>query len=113
MQFEMRERSYAMQFPAAEHSVILFGDERAGSMIVDKTGKNITLADIAVLPQFRKSGIATNLVGQIQDEAAASHNEVVLHVDKANIAALRVYAALGFEVSAETDLYYKMTWTPK
>ena len=81
MQFTMRQRAYKMQFPSAVHEVIVFGKMPAGRLIVDRSGERILLTDIAVLPQLQGKGIASHLVRELQDEAAALGLPLVLHVD--------------------------------
>ena len=70
MQFQMQARSYAMEFPNAEHSVITYGGKSAGRAIVNRTPTAISLTDIAVMPEFRGKGIATTVIERLQDEAA-------------------------------------------
>ena len=110
MQFQMRQRSYQMQYPAAEYSVILFGEESAGSLIVDRTDAHISLTNIAVLPQYRKHGIATHVIRQIQIEAVEAGKPLVLQVDKANGAAKMLYDKLGFMPVGESEFAYAMQW---
>jgi ribosomal protein S18 acetylase RimI-like enzyme len=110
MQFDMRERAYKMQSPAAESGIIMLGAERAGSMITESTDQKIVLIDIAVLPQYQGNGIATILIKQLQGEAAASEKAVMLHVDKLNSNAFRLYERLGFLIITETELMYEMGW---
>ena len=113
MQFDIQTKAYAMQSPEAESSVILSSGERAGRLVVDRSGDQITLTDIAVLPQFKRMGIATFLIRQLQNEAADEHRPVLLHVEKVNRPALKLYENLGFSISGETDLHYEMKWTEK
>ncbi|MGB7203490.1 MAG: GNAT family N-acetyltransferase [Pyrinomonadaceae bacterium] len=110
MQFDMRERAYRMQSPAAEYSIIMFGTEHAGSMITESTDEKIVLIDIAVLPQYKRNGIAKHLIRQLQNVAAALGRPVVLHVDKLNSNALKLYKTLGFIISADNELMYEMEW---
>ncbi len=112
MQFATRQRAYKMQVPDAESSVILFGGTPVGSIIIDRKPENIALTDIAILPQYRKNGIATHLIKQLQDEAAASGRPLVLHVDKINLTAQKLYEKAGFTVTAETELTNEMEWVP-
>ena len=112
MQFEMRTRSYALQFPSAVTYIIMFNREPAGSMIVDRAEGHISLTDIAVLPEFRGKGIASRLIGDLQQEAVAMAVPLTLHVDKGNENAFRLYESLGFVVTDENDLYYSMIWKP-
>lgn len=113
MQLDIQTRAYAMQCPDAASSVILAGGECAGRLVVDRSGDQITLVDIAVLPEFKRTGIATYLIRQLQNEAAAAGRFVLLHVEKVNGPALNLYKKLGFEISGETELHYEMTWTIK
>jgi ribosomal protein S18 acetylase RimI-like enzyme len=110
MQFDMRERAYKMQSPTAKYGIVMFGTEQAGSMITEITNKKIGLIDIVVLPQYKRNGIATNLIKQLQNEAAASDKAVMLHVDKLNSNAFKLYERLGFLISGENELMYEMEW---
>lgn len=106
MQFEMREASYAMQYPAAEHSVVLVDGVQAGRIIVDRSGDVTSLTDIALLPEFRGRGFASRLIGGLQKET----NAIVLSVDKENTAAMRLYEKHGFVVTGETEFTFAMRW---
>ena len=110
MQFTLRQRSYKMQFPAAEHSIITVDAAPAGRLIVNRTDKDIRLTDIAMLPAYRAKGIATFLIRQLQKEAGVAGKPIVLHVDKDNVNARSLYKALGFLVTSESDFMYEMEW---
>ncbi|MFM9905539.1 MAG: GNAT family N-acetyltransferase [Pyrinomonadaceae bacterium] len=110
MQFSMRQRSYKMQFPDAEHSIILYDAARAGQMIIDRQPRSIRLTDIAVLPEYRRLGIAAYLIRQLQAEAKGSDKPLVLSVDKSNVLAKDIYEKNKFVVTAETQLLYEMEW---
>ncbi|HKX83975.1 MAG TPA: GNAT family N-acetyltransferase [Pyrinomonadaceae bacterium] len=110
MQFEMRKRSYALQYPSAVTYIIVFNREPAGSMIVDRNKEHTSLTDIAVLPEFRGKGIASRLIADLQREAGVAGVPLTLHVDKGNQNAFRLYESLGFVVTNENELYYSMMW---
>lgn len=110
MQFTMQQRAYKMQYPNAEHSIILNVEFPAGRIIVDRAAAQISLTDIAILPGFRKNGIATRLIKQLQDEAAASGKPLALSVDKNNSPALRLYKSLGFLMTGESEFIHEMEW---
>lgn len=112
MQFSIQQRAYAMQCPLAETSVILCGDVPAGRLIVERLAGEISLTDIAVLPEFRGRGIASGLIRELQAEAADAAIPVTLHVDRANAVAFKLYEKLGFTVTSETQLNFAMQWTP-
>jgi ribosomal protein S18 acetylase RimI-like enzyme len=112
MQFQMQTRSYAMQFPDAETSVITVEGEDAGRMVVNRTANAISLTDIAVLPEFRGKGIATTVIERLQEEAARTHRDVELSVERMNVRAFQLYRNLGFEVTGEDQVYLTMKWSP-
>ena len=111
MQFTARGHAYKMQFPAADHSIILFGETPVGRLIVNRTDEYLSLTDIAILPQYQKKGIATKLIKQLQVEAGIDR-PLVLRVDKTNIAAKALYDKLEFKVIGETEILYSMKWIP-
>jgi len=110
MQFTSRASAYKMQFPDAEHSVILFDEAPAGTLIVNRTKHSISLTDIAVLPEYQKNGIGTYVVEQLKGEAARSDMPLVLRVDKTNAAVKRFYERLGLAVTREAQILYEMEW---
>src|SRR5690349_9103655 len=80
MQGDMQRRSYAMQYPGAEHMIVLLDEVAVGRFIVDQSTHPITLVDIAVLPDHRSRGIGRGLF-----EAVLRRSEiVVLSVEKRN-----------------------------
>src|SRR5436305_1584692 len=84
MQFDMQRRSYAIQSPNAEHSIIIHQKRQAGRLIVDRDPAAISLADIAVLPEYRGKGIATKIIGRLQDEASRAGRSIELTVERMN-----------------------------
>ncbi len=110
MQFDLRTRSYAMQYPRAEDNVIMLDGCPAGRMIVDRRDDAIVLLDIAVVRTFRQRGIASLLIRRLQDESAAAHVPLTLHVDRLNQVAFSLYQKLGFEISGEDQIQFSMRW---
>ena len=106
MQFTMQQNAYKMQYPDAEHSVILCDGVPSGQMMVNRSADELLLTDISVLPEFRHRGIASQLLRQLQTQAAA----IVLSVDKQNAAARRLYEKHGFTTTGENELMFTMRW---
>ena len=79
-------------------------------MIVDRGETGFILVDIAVAGAFRQRGIASLLIGRLQDEAAAAGVPVTLHVDRTNQNAFALYRKLGFEIAGEDQIQFLMTW---
>ena len=107
MQFEMQHRAYAMQYPDAEHRIILSDGVPAGRIIVDRSAETVSLTDIAVLPGFQGRGIASHLIARLKDKSET----ILLNVDKQNSVARRLYEKHGFVTVGETEFAFEMRWT--
>jgi ribosomal protein S18 acetylase RimI-like enzyme/SAM-dependent methyltransferase len=107
MQFEMQKNAYAIQYPNADHRIILADGVPAGRIIVDRSGEITSLTDISVLPAFRGRGIASQLIARLKSESKT----IVLNVDKRNNLARRLYEKLGFVATSESELGFAMRWT--
>jgi len=108
MQCDFQKKSYQMQYPNAEYSMILHEDKKVGRLIVDRSESEISLVDIAILPEFRKLGIGSQLIGNLIIEAQKSNKIVGLNVEKNNQKAFSLYKKLGFESVSEDDIYISM-----
>ena len=116
---EMRRAFLSMQFkasqgrhlavPAAEFQIVMVDGVNAGRLVVHRTGGELRVVDIGLLPQFRSLGIGTALLQRVRGEAAAAKTPVRLQVLKGNCAE-RLYQRLGFVKTGETDLHWEMEW---
>jgi ribosomal protein S18 acetylase RimI-like enzyme len=97
-----------MMFPHAEQSVILCDGVPAGRLLLNRDTNSISVVDIAVLPEFRRRGIASSILVRLQRDGAA----IDLQVDKNNATARRLYERRGFQVTGETDFTLEMRWEP-
>jgi GNAT superfamily N-acetyltransferase len=111
MQFNAQRSSYATQFPNADYRIIVHDGRLAGRLIVDRSGEDILLIDIALLPEFRNAGIGSVLMKQVMAEAAGAQKPLKLHVEKFN-RAWRLYDRLGFSAVADNGIYLEMVWKP-
>src|SRR5215210_2167724 len=115
LQFSGQQGFYRMQYPEAEHSVILFNAQPVGRMIVISTSDEVRLADIVLLPQYRNIGIGALLIKDLCADAARKGVPVRLRVLKSNHAAARFYERLGFfsdDGESESDTHLQMVWHP-
>ncbi len=95
-QFEFQRRHYAHAYPDAELHLIVHGPEPIGRIYVDRTGRDLMLIEISLLPEWRGRGIGAALLGRLQEEVAAgARDRVSLQVSPDN-PARRLYARLGF-----------------
>jgi ribosomal protein S18 acetylase RimI-like enzyme len=109
MQFDAQRRSYGHEFPGALCQIVLHDDASAGRLVVDHSEERILIVDIALLPEYRSTGIGTNLIRALQREAEESGRPLVLYVEGFN-PALLLYERLGFTKIAQDGLYWRMEW---
>ncbi|MFN2529913.1 MAG: GNAT family N-acetyltransferase [Pyrinomonadaceae bacterium] len=111
MQWQAQTTHYATYYPTADYNVILYQNEPAGRIIVERRDNRILLIDIAVLREFRNRGIGTYLLQQLLDESDAARKRIDLQVQKFS-PALRLYERLGFSVSEDLGLDFEMVRLP-
>lgn len=112
MQSNAQRQSYLAQYPQAEYSVIAKDGAPIGRLIVDRTGRDLLLMDIALLPEYRNAGIGTRLIEELLDEADRTARPVRLHVETFN-PAMNLYKRLGFIETGELSFYHEMTRQPQ
>ena len=69
------------------------------------------IVDVALLPSYRGRSLGARLIGDIQQQAAATGCIVSIHVEAHN-PAQRLYERLGFVVAEDLGVYRRMEWTP-
>jgi len=111
MQFKAQSQQYAMTYPQADNSIILFTEETVGRMMVARNEAAISLVDIALLPEYRNAGIGTALIQDLLKGAAIVGKPVRLSVF-ASSAAIRLYERLGFSRVGPDAAYLEMMWNP-
>jgi ribosomal protein S18 acetylase RimI-like enzyme len=108
MQLTARDRSYRMYYAGLEDSIILFDGRAVGRLLVVRGDEEWRLADIALLPDYRRAGIGTALVRELMEEAGRAKKPLRLQVEKSNAQALRLYERLGFATTGENDTHFQM-----
>lgn len=110
LQLNGQQASYRMQFPQAEHQLILFNDQPVGQMFVASTDEEVRLVDISLLPQHRNRGVGASLIRDLCATAARQGKPCRLRVFKSNQAAARLYLRLGFIPNGESETHIQMEW---
>ena len=110
MQFAAQQSDYETRFPNAEHSIVLVDGVAHGRIWVDRSGTEVRLLDIALLPERRGRSTGRVLLERLIAEARAAAKPLRHSVYKANTGALRFYERLGFEVVEDLELYVLMEW---
>jgi ribosomal protein S18 acetylase RimI-like enzyme len=109
MQFDAQNADYRRNYPEAQYSIIEVQGVPAGRLYVDRCAKQIHIIDIALQPQYRRAGIGTKLLRELQDEARTAGKTLTIHVEKFN-PALRLYKRLGFQQIEDKGIYLFLEW---
>jgi len=111
MQFRAMQVGYRGSFPQAQFSIVLCDGRPVGRLVVDRTGNEIHVVDVALLPASRNRGIGTVLMRDLCVEAENCGKPIRLRVLK-HSPALRFYQRLGFKPIEDFDFDEQMEWRP-
>lgn len=110
------ETQYAAQqvflkndYPQTDDSIIMLESERIGRIVVLRSEREIRLVDIALLPQYRNTGIGTHLVRGLMGEARQLQLPFRLQLIRSN-PAVALFEELGLVRTGETGSHYQMEW---
>lgn len=79
-----------------------------GFLVAQNGGPEWELENIAVLPEFRRKGVACGLLSALLAQARSLRAErILLEVRASNHAAIRLYHASGFQMLARRRDYYR------
>jgi GNAT superfamily N-acetyltransferase len=106
-QFTAQLSHYRKWFPDASHDVVLVAGQPVGRLFVERTGSEVRVLDIAMLPQYRNAGIGTKLLNDLQAEANAQRIPVRLYVE-AFSPSRRLFDRLGFIATEEQGYHILM-----
>lgn len=110
-QFAAQFEHYGIHYPTCERNIIEKEGKPIGRLWLDEWRDQIRLVDIALLSEYRGSGIGTRLVKDVLARGAAAGKAVTIHVEGFN-PALRLYERLGFRHVDTNGVYYLMRWEP-
>jgi len=83
-------------------------DRLLGYAIADKIADYAHISNVAVAPEFRKNGIATGLLKQVERQVfAAGLSSLTLEVRDNNEAALEMYKKFGYEIKGRRPKFYE------
>lgn len=112
MQFDAQTKHYSLYYPNAEYKIIERTGVPIGRLIVENRGDHYLIMDVALLPEYRRSGIGSFLIDQLKQESVRLSLPLVLRVEFFN-PAVRLYTRLGFVKTRDvTTVYQEMVWTP-
>jgi ribosomal protein S18 acetylase RimI-like enzyme len=110
-QFHAQTVHYDEYYADADFLIIEQDGNPIGRLYVDRGPVQIEIIDIALLPQFRGSGLGTRLLRDILREGEESGRIVKIYVENFN-PARRLYDRLGFQHVDDNGVYHLMKWTP-
>jgi GNAT superfamily N-acetyltransferase len=108
-QFDAQSAYYAVNYPGASFQVIERDGQPIGRFYVARWEKEIRIVDITLLSEFRGTGIGTNLLRDLQNEARAAGKSLTIHVERFN-RALQLYQRLGFRELEDKGVHLLMEW---
>lgn len=111
LQFRAQQQHYQTLDVPAEQSIVCRDDQPIGWIATIRDQQTVWLAEIALLPEQRNSGIGTALIQDMLTDAARTGSVVRLHVLRVN-PAIRLYQRLGFHLVADDGLRMQMEWRP-
>ena len=109
-QFDAQSVYYAANYPGASFQIIEREGWPVGRLYVACWEKEIRFVDITLLPEFRGSGIGTQLLRDLQDEARTADKSLTIHVERFN-RALELYQRLGFKQVEDKGVYLLLEWS--
>lgn len=109
MQFEAQRQHYLRQYPDAEHAIVEGPRGALGRWYVERTGHEIRLIDICLLPAACGQGIGSMLLRRLQEQSEHSGVPLRLHVVRGN-PARRLYQRMGFVDTGSDGIYNALEW---
>jgi ribosomal protein S18 acetylase RimI-like enzyme len=111
MQFQAQHVWYREHYEGAQFDLLLVDGAPAGRLYVHRREAEIRLMDIALMPEYRNSGIGSSLLRELMSEAEAAGKPLTIHVEKYN-PAMSLYLRLGFKPIEDRGPYDLMEWRP-
>ena len=112
MQFQAQQSHYQEHFPLRDHRIVLLNNHPIGMTDIARGKNEIRVLDIILRPENRNSGIGTQLMQNLLDEADQSGRPIRLYVEKFN-PALNLYKRLDFSIIEDTGVHYHMERLPE
>lgn len=105
LQLRAQRREWELRFPGSTDEVILLDGRPVGRLWVAWTEDACVLVDMALLPEHRRSGIGTQIVGEVLAEADRRGVPVRLTVERGNEPSLAFSAKHGFAEVGGDEVY--------
>lgn len=108
-QYAAQQRFLKANYPQGEDRIITLDTQPIGRIVVERNDQEIRVVDVALLPQYRNSGIGTYLIRELLTEAARLGKPFRTQVIRSS-AAIGLFERLGIVKIGETGSHYQMEW---
>lgn len=106
-------RRFSKKFDFKKSQIIMYGEERAGRLRVERTKNSIHLHAIHLMPEFQGKGIGAEILTGLIQEADRKKIPIELKVRGSNQQARKLYERLGFKEASNHENYFTMEYLPK
>lgn len=107
-QFTAQLAHYREKNPNAEHSVILFGDQRVGRLYFDRGITFHHILDLTIVPSFRGNGIGALLLEDLVAEADREGKSMSVYVETISPRSQRFFENFGFVAVSESGIHRRL-----
>jgi ribosomal protein S18 acetylase RimI-like enzyme len=111
-QFTLQHAHYIKNYVGAELLVIEQHGQPIGRIYLRRSGKEIRLMDIALMPERRGLGTGGALVRALAQLAREDGDEITLHVEPNN-PAMKLYERMGFRLIENRGVYLFLGLKPE
>ena len=111
-QFDAQTSHYRIHYSTASFDIVEVDNIPAGRFTIDYGSSEITIVDMALIPEYRNQGIGTSLLLPLLARSERENKKIVLHVEVFN-PAMHLYGRLGFNITATDNVYYSMERVPQ
>ena len=108
-QYTAQDVFYQSEYPDSTQQIVTLGTQSAGRIYLYRTSEEIAILDMAVLPSFRRQGIASTLVKRLQAEAAQDGRSIRVFIETFNPADA-LFTGMGFEKTSEDGVSRRYDW---
>jgi GNAT superfamily N-acetyltransferase len=108
LQVRAQRREWEDAYPDSADEVILLDGRPVGRLWVAWTDDACVLVDMALLPEHRRSGVGTQIVGEVLDEADGRGVPARLTVERGNGPSLAFCAKHGFAEVGGDEIYVRL-----
>ncbi|MCP4114870.1 MAG: GNAT family N-acetyltransferase [Desulfobacteraceae bacterium] len=111
MQFQLQHKQYMANHARADLNIIRCGHDDVGRLYVLRSDEEISIMDIALLPEHQRMGIGTQLLNDLTRESALKNLPITLNVEYNN-PAIYLYEKMGFKAGELNGIHYPMLRQP-